>query len=107
MLDVWTVSRNTISDDSGFLYDAFTLRDGEVCKDMGLASGNSLIVFTSEELLMRRLILQQGLSFLDAADRQRFMPDFPPGYFPRTPFYQSDTRLTAVKSPNIKVGLQS
>jgi hypothetical protein len=30
MVDIWKVMRNTISDDSGFLYDGFTVRDSSI-----------------------------------------------------------------------------
>jgi hypothetical protein len=82
MVDIWKVMRNTISDDSGFLYDAFTLRDDTLETTMGTASGNSLIVFTAEELLLRRLILDEGMSFREAADRSKYFPAFPAGLIP-------------------------
>ena len=44
---------------------------------MGTASGNSLIVFTAEELLLRRLVMDEGRTFLEASDREKYFPIFP------------------------------
>jgi hypothetical protein len=82
MVDIWKVMRNTISDDSGFLYDGFTLRWKDIENGMWTASGNSLIVFTAEELLLRKLIMEEGKSFTEAADRKKYFPAFPAGLIP-------------------------
>jgi hypothetical protein len=87
MVDPWIVNRNKLSDDSGFLYDCFTLKEFERVTNMGVSSGNSLITFTAEEMLLRELILVQGLSFKEAADRSKYRARFPLGYLPDEEFY--------------------
>ncbi len=87
MVDVWKVMRNNISDDSGFLYDGFTIKWKDLETNMGLASGNSLIVFTAEEILLRDLIMKQGKTFLEAADRSRYFPAFPAWLMPSEQFF--------------------
>jgi hypothetical protein len=86
MADIWKVSRNTISDDSWFLYDGFTLRELAIESGMWTASGNSLIVFTAEELLLRKLILEQGKTFEEASNREQYFPAFPSGLIPKESF---------------------
>jgi hypothetical protein len=86
MADIWKVSRNTISDDSWFLYDGFTLRELAIESGMWTASWNSLIVFTAEELLLRKLILEQGKTFEEASDREKYFPAFPSGLIPKESF---------------------
>ena len=86
MVDVWKVMRNSISDDSGFLYDNFTLKGNAIDTSMGEASGNSLIVFTAEEFLLRRLIIEEGKTFLEASDRELYFPIFPAGLMPSERF---------------------
>lgn len=87
MVDVWKVMRNSISDDSWFLYDGFTLRWKDLETSMWLASGNSLIVFTVEELLFRRLVMDEGKTFHEAADRSIYFPAFPTWHIPSEPFF--------------------
>jgi|GEM_PF-995198 len=87
--DVWKVMRNDISDDSGFLYDARVYQGGSVTSELGVASGNSSIVITAEEMLLRELILKEQLSFAEAADRSRYHARFPAGYVPDEEFYES------------------
>jgi hypothetical protein len=87
MCDLWSMSRNKLSDDSGFLYDAYILREQNIVTDMGVSSGNSSIVVTAEELLMRDLVLEEGLDFQSASQRSKFMPKFPAGYVPEEEFY--------------------
>lgn len=87
IVDAWFLTKNRISDDSGFLYDIMTIKEGEVVRDMGIGSGNSSIVVTVEELLLRDLILDRGLSFEQAADREKYFPKFPPGMKPSEDFY--------------------
>lgn len=89
MVDIWKVIRNTISDDSWFLYDGFTLRGDSIETRMGTASGNSLIVFTAEELLLRKLIMEEGKSFTEAADRKKYFPAFPAGLIPGERFIRN------------------
>ena len=88
MVDVWKISRNTISDDSGFLYDCFILRDDIIEVSMGIGSGNSIIVLASEELLLRKLIIEERRTFLEATDRERYIPEFPFGSTPIEKFFQ-------------------
>lgn len=85
--DIWKVTRNDISDDSGFLYDARIYADHTITTDMGVASGNSSIVVTAEEMLLRELIMKDGLSFVAAANRSRYQARFPIGYVPAESFY--------------------
>ncbi|HSW92445.1 MAG TPA: hypothetical protein VLH14_01035 [Patescibacteria group bacterium] len=85
--DVWKVMRNDISDDSGFLYDARVYEGNVVTPELGVASGNSSIVVTAEEMLLRELILKDNMSFKEAADRTRYHARFPIGYVPDEPFY--------------------
>jgi hypothetical protein len=87
MVDTWLLTRNRLSDDSGFLYDCMTIKEGEIIKDMGVSSGNSNIVMAAEELLLRDLVLEKGLSFSEASDRKKYMPKFPPGMTPGEEFY--------------------
>lgn len=89
MVDIWKVHRNRISDDSWFLYDGFTLRWESIETNMGTASGNSLIVFTAEELLLRKLILEEWKSFHEAADRKVYFPAFPAGLIPGERFIKN------------------
>lgn len=85
--DVWKITRNHISDDSGFLYDARIYENNTPTINLGIASGNSSIVLTSEEMLLRHLVLDEGLSFADAANRSRYTARFPIGYVPDEGFY--------------------
>lgn len=86
--DVWKVSRNNISDDSGFLYDVRIYASTKVVTDMGVASGNSSIVLTAEELLLRELIIKDGLTFKDASNRTNYQARFPLGFVPDEEFYK-------------------
>lgn len=85
--DIWKVMRNEISDDSGFLYDARVYEGQEITKDLGVASGNSSIVLAAEELLLRELIISEGHSFSEAADRTQYKARFPIGYAPEEAYY--------------------
>ena len=87
IIDPWVINRNRLSDDSGFLYEAMTIKEGEIVTDLGVGSGNSNIVITAEEFLLRDLVLEKGLSFTEAADRVKYMPKFPPGMKPSEEFY--------------------
>lgn len=87
--DIWKITRNDISDDSGFLYDARIYENETQTTDLGVASGNSSIVLTAEEMLLRQLILVDGLSFAEAADRSHYNARFPVGYVPDEEFYTS------------------
>ena len=88
MVDIWKVMRNSISDDSGFLYDGFTLKWRDIETSMWTASGNSLIVFTAEELLLRRLVMDEGKTFLEASDREKYFPIFPAWLIPSEWFFK-------------------
>lgn len=85
--DIWKITRNDISDDSGFLYDARIYENETQTTDLGVASGNSSIVLTAEEMLLRQLVLMEGLSFAEAAKRSRYNARFPIGYVPDEEFY--------------------
>jgi len=85
--DVWKVNRNSLSDDSGLLYDAHIYKGYEITTTLGIASGNSSIVLTAEEMLLRELVMKEGLSFIDAADRTKYSARFPIGYVPDESFY--------------------
>ena len=87
LCDFWIVSSNNLDNEAGFLYDAFTTKELDIVSDMGVASGDSNIVITVEELLLRDLVLEKGLSFTEAADRVKYMPKFPPGMKPSEEFY--------------------
>ena len=86
--DVWKINRNDISDDSGFLYDVRIYKDHQAITDMGVASGNSSIVLTAEEMLLRDLIIKDGLTFVQAADRTKYQARFPIGFVPAESFYK-------------------
>lgn len=85
--DVWKVNRNYYSDDSGFLYDVSIYKDIEKTEDMGVASGNTSIILTAEEMLLRELIVVGGVTFKEAADRTKYQARFPVGYVPEESFY--------------------
>lgn len=85
--DIWKIMRNDISDDSGFLYDARVYQGTAQTSALGVASGNSSIVITAEEMLLRELIMKERLSFTEAADRERYHARFPIGYVPAETFY--------------------
>lgn len=85
--DVWKINRNDISDDSGFLYDARIYKNGTITTNLGVASGNSSIVLTAEEMLLRHLVLEEGKSFTEASDRSRYSARFLIGYVPDEEFY--------------------
>lgn len=85
--DVWKVSRNDISDDSGFLYDVRVYQDKQITTGMGVASGNSSIVVTAEEMLLRELVIKEGKTLEEASDRSKYQARFPVGYVPDEEFY--------------------
>lgn len=85
--DVWKINRNNISDDSGFLYDVRIYKGQEIVTDMGVASGNSSIVITAEEMLLRDLVINERLSFTEAANRKLYQARFPVGFVPAENFY--------------------
>jgi len=85
--DIWKITRNDISDDSGLLYDVRIYKDHQVVTDMGVASGNSSIVVTAEEMLLRDLIMKNGLPFAEAANRELYQARFPVGFVPAEEFY--------------------
>jgi hypothetical protein len=87
MCDLWRVERNKLSDDSGFLYDVKVFKGIKEVHDMGRASGNSSIVVTAEEMLLRKLIIDEKRDFSEAADRSKFRAQFPLGLFPSEKFY--------------------
>lgn len=54
MLDVWMFNDNHVDDRSGPLGDAKVYREGKIVKDLGIASGNTLLVLGYEEKLRRQ-----------------------------------------------------
>ena len=54
MMDVWKFNDNHVDDRSGPLGDVRVYKDGVVCEDLGLASGNTLLVLGHEEKLRRQ-----------------------------------------------------
>ncbi|MCD5380718.1 hypothetical protein LR004_02220 [Candidatus Gracilibacteria bacterium] len=54
MIDVWRFNHNHVDDRSGPLGDVIIYRNGETCKDLGIASGNTLLVLGYEEKLRRQ-----------------------------------------------------
>lgn len=86
-VDIWKVNRNSISDDSGLLYDVRVYSGNSRVTDMGIASGNSLIVLTAEEMLLRKLIVNDKLSFVQAANRLAYKALFPKDFMPSEEFY--------------------
>jgi len=44
---------------------------------MGVASGNTSIVVTAEEMLLRELIIKNSISFKEAANRDKYQARFP------------------------------
>jgi len=54
ILDLWKFNNNHVDDRSGPLGDAKVYREGKLCNDLGLASGNTLIVLGFEEKLRRQ-----------------------------------------------------
>lgn len=54
MVDMWKFNNNHIDDRSGPLGDVRVYREGKVCNDLGLASGNTLLVLGYEEKLRRQ-----------------------------------------------------
>lgn len=85
--DMWKINQNRLSDDSGFLYDARIYKQLDQVMDMGVASGNTSIVLTAEEILLRDLVVKHHLSFDEAANRQKHHARFPVGYVPVENFY--------------------
>jgi len=85
--DVWKLNRNTLSDDSGFLYDVHIFAGTKKVTNMGAASGNTSIVITAEEMQLRELVLVKGLSIKEAADRSKYQARFPAGFLPEESFY--------------------
>jgi hypothetical protein len=92
--DIWKINRNKYSDDSGFLYDVQVYKNLLPVSDMGVASGNTSIVITAEEMLLRELILKNGLSFSQASDRKIYQAKFPAGFVPAENFYQEDRTIS-------------
>lgn len=54
MVDIWKFTQNHVDDRSGPLGDVRVYREGQISKDLGLASGNTLLVLASEEKLRRQ-----------------------------------------------------
>lgn len=55
MIDMWKFNDNHIDDRSGPLGDVRVYREGKLCNDIGLASGNTLLILGYEEKLRRQL----------------------------------------------------
>jgi len=56
MIDMWKFDGNYVDDRSGPLSEAKIFRNQKECKDLGLASGNTLLVLGYEEKLRRQKI---------------------------------------------------
>lgn len=54
MIDIWKFNDNHVDDRSGPLSDARVYREGKLCDNLGLASGNTLMVLGYEERLRRQ-----------------------------------------------------
>ncbi len=54
MIDVWKFNNNHVDDRSGPLGNVRVYREGKICTDLGLASGNTLLVLGYEEKLRRQ-----------------------------------------------------
>ena len=54
MIDIWKFNENHVDDRSGPLSDGRVYREGKLCTNMGLASGNTLLVLGHEEKLRRQ-----------------------------------------------------
>ena len=54
MIDIWKFNDNHVDNRSGPLGDVRVYREGKLCDNMGLASGNTLIVLGYEERLRRQ-----------------------------------------------------
>jgi hypothetical protein len=81
MTDVWLYDMKNWSD-SGPLAECITFRDLKICKDAGIASGDSLIALGREEELSRRI---KDLNRY--VERSKCVPDFPKGMEPKESFY--------------------
>lgn len=86
--DIWKVSKNSMSNDSGFLYDVHIFKLHDKVTDMGVASGNTSMVITAEEMLLRELVLVKNLTIKEAADRNKYQARFPAGFLPEESFYK-------------------
>lgn len=85
--DIWKVNANSLSDDSGFLYDVRIYENLTATSSLGVASGDTLTVLAAEEILLRELILGKGLSFDEASDRSKFQVKMPTANNPTQEFY--------------------
>lgn len=54
MIDIWKFNNNHVDDRSGPLSNVKVYREGKICHNLGLASGNTLIVLGYEERLRRQ-----------------------------------------------------
>lgn len=54
MVDIWKFNDNHVDDRSGPLGDVKVYREGKLCDNLGLASGNTLLVLGYEEKLRRQ-----------------------------------------------------
>ena len=54
MIDLWKFNANHVDDRSGPLSNVRVYKNGKVCTDLGLASGNTLLVLGYEEKLRRQ-----------------------------------------------------
>ncbi|MFA6268519.1 MAG: hypothetical protein WCW13_05430 [archaeon] len=87
MIDVWKFNDNHVDNRSGPLGDVKVYREGKLCNNLGLASGNTLIVLGYEERLRRQskdlksylngpvpklpLEIMNGKSFFDKAQTSK------------------------------------
>ena len=54
MIDIWKFNDNHVDDRSGPLGNVRVYREGKICNNLGLASGNTLLVLGYEEKLRRQ-----------------------------------------------------
>jgi hypothetical protein len=60
MIDIWKFNNNHVDDRSGPLGDVRVYKEGKLCNDQGLASGNTLMVLGYEEKLRRQSVDLKG-----------------------------------------------
>ncbi len=85
--DIWKVNINKISNDSGLLYECRIYKNEKRVTDYGTASGNTAMIITAEEVLLRDLVIGQKLDIRLASDRSKYSARFPHGYMPIEEYY--------------------
>jgi hypothetical protein len=54
MIDIWKFTANSVDDRSGPLGDVRVYKNGKICKNIGISSGNTLLVLGYEEKIRRQ-----------------------------------------------------